>query len=417
VGDRILTNAHVVANETFIEVKRYGKTKRYEAEVEFISHQADLALLRVKDKEFFKGSKALKLGDLPKIQQKVTVYGFPMGGNSLSASTGIVSRIEHNRYAHSREQFLSIQIDAAVNPGSSGGPAISDGKIVGVVMQQIKKSQNLGYLVPTQVVKHFLKDVKDGHYDGFAYLGVSNIKMENEALRDLYKMGKDTTGVMLMDISKVSSLFKVLHDGDILLSIDSHKVQNDGTVEFMPEQFTSYMYYVDQKQIGDKLMFELLRDGKKIQVEISLDNIADDDLLVNTLEHDVMPRYFIYGGYVFTPLSRNLLVHSSYTPLGLEIAAGKWATPEKKELVVLLKVLADSTNRGNHAYRLWQVTKVNGKKFKDFKEFEKIIESYTGKYIVLENKSGTKIAIDTQKAKDSQNRILKRYSIKSPKNE
>ena len=107
-GNRILTNAHVVANETFIEVKRYGQTQRYEAEVEYISHQADLALLKVKDKSFFNGTKSLKLGTLPEIRQEITVYGFPVGGNSLSVSTGIVSRIEHNRYAHSREIFLAI---------------------------------------------------------------------------------------------------------------------------------------------------------------------------------------------------------------------------------------------------------------------------------------------------------------------
>ena len=416
-GNRILTNAHVVANETFIEVKRYGKTKRYEAEVEFISHQADLALLRVKDKTFFEGSKALEFGTLPSIQQKIAVYGFPMGGNSLSASTGIVSRIEHNRYAHSREIFLSIQIDAAVNPGSSGGPAISDGKIVGVVMQQIKKSQNLGYLVPTQVVKHFLKDVKDGKYDGFAHIGVSSIKMENEALRKVYKMGKEMTGIMLMDISEVSSLHDILKDGDILLSVDGHQVQNDGTVEFMPEQYTSYMYYIDQKQLSEEVELEILRDAKKIKLKIVLENIADDDLLVDTIEHDKMPKYLIYGGYVFSPLSRNLLLQNRSAPLTLKVAASQWAKKDKKELVILLKVLADSTNRGDHNFRLWQVDKVDGKEFKDFEEFVEIVEAHKEKYIVLENATGIKIAIDTQKAKDSQKRILKRYSIKSLRGE
>ena len=412
-GNRILTNAHVVANETFIEVKRYGKTKLYEAEVEFISHQADLALLRVKDKEFFEGSKALELGDLPEIQQKITVYGFPMGGNSLSASTGIVSRIEHNRYAHSQEIFLSIQIDAAVNPGSSGGPAISDGKIVGVVMQQIKKSQNLGYLVPTQVVKHFLKDVEDGKYDGFAHLGMSSIKMENEALREVYKMDKETTGVMLMDISEVSSVYGVLQDGDILLSIDGHKIQNDATVEFIHGEYTSFKYYVDQKQLGESLDLELLRNAKKIKIKIKLENVANDDLLVDTLEHDVMPKYFIYGGYVFSPLSRNLLLQSRLAPLQLKADATEWSTKKKEEIVVLLKVLADSINRGDHNFRLWQVDKVAGQEFKNFKEFKKIIENYQGQYLVFENKNGVKIAIDTKKAKDAESRILQRYSIKS----
>ena len=413
LGNRILTNAHVVANETFIEVKRHGDTKRYEAKVEFISHQADLALLSVKDKKFFEGTTSLELGVLPKIQQKVTVYGFPMGGNSLSVSNGIVSRIEHNRYAHSREIFLAIQIDAAVNPGNSGGPAIVDGKIAGVVMQQISKSQNIGYLVPSEIVQHFLDDVKDGKCDGFPHLAIGTQRMENKALRSVYKMSDNESGVMVMDIAKKSSIANYLHAGDILLSVSGHTIQNDGTVEFMPELFTSYMYYVDKKQIGDTIDFEILHDGKKKNLVIPLDSIADDDLLVDTLEHDVMPEYYIYGGYVFTPLTRNLLLSNRSSLLKLREEASKWATGKKEEAVILLKVLADKSNRGDHNFSLWMVEKVNSKSFKNFAMFKKLLTSGDEKYVVLENKEGVKVAIDREMAKAVEKSILQRYSIQS----
>ena len=416
-GKRILTNAHVVANETFIEVKRHGQTQRYEAKLEFISHQADLAILKVKDESFFEGTKSLEFGTLPEIRQEITVYGFPMGGNSLSVSTGIVSRIEHNRYAHSREIFLAIQIDAAVNPGNSGGPAISNDKVVGVVMQQISKSQNIGYLVPTEIIKHFLTDIKDGKYDGFAHVGIGTQKMENATLRSVYKMDKDVTGVMLMDISQKSSAFKILKKDDILLSIDGHSIENDGTVEFLEQQFTSYKYYIDKKQLGESVVFGVLREGKIMKLKVKLTNIADDNLLVNTLEHDVMPRYFIYDGYVFTPLSRNLFLGSRSSLLKLREAANQWATHEKEEVVILLKVLADKTNRGDHNFALWIVDMVNSQKFKNFDEFKRIVDDFKGKYLILENEDGVKIAIDRDKALKAEKSILRRYSIKSSQNE
>ena len=415
LGNKILTNAHVVANETFIEVKRYGENKRYEAEIEFISHQADLALLTVKDESFFEGTTSLELDGLPRIQQEISVYGFPMGGNSLSVSTGIVSRIEHNRYAHSREIFLAIQIDAAVNPGNSGGPAISEGKIVGVVMQQITKSQNIGYLVPASIIRHFLVDVKDGKYDGFVNLGIGTQKMENEALRNVYKMKEGLTGVMVMDISEKSTVYNILNDGDILLEIDGHIIQNDGTVEFTPGQYTSFTYYVEKRQLGESVEFKILRDGKEALMSIPLNNMANDDLLVDTLEHDVMPRYFVYGGYVFTPLSRNLLMGSRSRSLN-EMAA-KWATQEREEVVVLLKVLADKTNRGDHSVSLWIIDKLNGEKFKDYDEFQSKLYSTDTKYIVLENEEGVKVAIDADKAKEANPLILKRYSIENVSSE
>ena len=417
LNNRILTNAHVVANETFIEVKRHGQTKRYQAEVEFISHQSDLALLRVKDESFFDNTMPLEFGQLPQIQQKISVYGFPLGGNSLSVSTGIVSRLEHHTYAHSRENFLSIQIDAAVNPGNSGGPAISDGKIIGVVMQQITKSQNIGYIVPCVVVKHFLEDVADGLYDGFANLGVGTQKMESKTLRDVYGMQKDVSGVIVIKVSTLSSAFEVLKDGDILLSIDGHKIYNDGTVEFMPQQYTSYMYYADKKHIGESVEFELLRDFKRVEVEVRLQNIANDDLLVDTIEHDVMPRYTIYGGYVFTPLSRNLLAKIGSNRLELNEAAGKLATMEKEEEVVLLKVLADNTNRGNHNIAYWLVNNINGTEFKNFDEFKKLIANSKEKYLLLKNKDGVQIAIDNDKAKSIEKQILERYSINTNSSE
>ncbi|MCD4667442.1 MAG: trypsin-like peptidase domain-containing protein [Sulfurimonas sp.] len=414
-GNRILTNAHVVADETFIEVKRDGDTRKYEAEVEFISHQADLALLKLKDKSFFKGTKALEVDGLPRFEQDIAVYGFPVGGDSLSVSRGIVSRIEHNRYAHSREIFLAIQIDAAVNPGSSGGPAISDGKIIGVVMQQISRSQSIGYIVPVEIIRHFLDDVKDGKYDGFAHIGITTQRMENKALRDVYKMDKNTTGALVVDVSQKSNAYGKLKDGDILLSIDGHIVQNDATVEFIHNKYTSYKYYIDKKQIGDSISFGVLRDGEKIDLKFVLNNVADDNLLVNTVAHDIMPKYFIYGGYVFTPLTRNIFINNRSVPLDLREAASQWASDEKDEAVILLKVLASPSNRGDHNFSFWMVDKVDNKEFKNFTEFVKIMNEFKGKYLILENKDGVKIAIDVDEASKSKNNILNLHSIKNSK--
>ena len=412
-GNRILTNAHVVANETFIEIKRHGDTKKYEAEVEFISHQADLALLKLKDETFFEGTHSIEFNGLPKFEEEVAVYGFPVGGDSLSVSRGIVSRIEHKKYEHSGEIYLSIQIDAAINPGSSGGPAISDGKMVGVVMQQLTRSQSIGYVVPMEIVRHFLEDIADGEYDGFSHLGITTQTMENEALRDLYNMDNNTTGILIIDISEKSNVNKKLKVHDILLSVDGHDIKNDATVSYTKNKFTSYKYYIDQKQIGDSVKLGVLRNGKKLEIDVVLNNRADDNLLVNTIAHDKTPRYLVYGGYVFSPLTRNLLVKNRSTLLRLREAAMEWARDEKEEAVILLKVLASPANRGDHNYSLWMVDKVDSKEFKDFAEFIQIIRDFQGKYLVIENREGVKIAIDREKAKELEQVILDRYDIKN----
>lgn len=410
-GERILTNAHVVANHTFIEVERYGERKRYMAEVEFVSHQADLALLKVQDKSFFQGVKPLNFGTLPEVEQKVVVYGYPMGGNTLSATIGVVSRIEHRQYAHSGEAFLAIQVDAAVNPGNSGGPALSDGKIVGVVMQVIKNSQSIGYLVPVSMVKHFLEDVKDGKCDGFADLGITTQKMENPTLRRYYKLDENITGKLVADIVYNSSLKGVLKEGDIITCIDGHNIENDGTVAFREHEFTSFHYYVDLYQMNEKIRLGIVRDAKKMVVEAELKHTADDVLLVKTTRYDEMPRYFIYGGYVFSPLSRNLLLSSSRNRLTLSYFATQWPTEEKKEVVVLLKVLASDLSRGNYNISMWAIEKINGETFPDFKTFYEKMQTSKEPYIVLEDKEGMKVIIDKKEAMEKQQEILQKYNI------
>ena len=139
-GNRILTNAHMVSDQTFIQVRLHGKPKKYTAHIIAVCHEADLALLGVKDPTFFKGVTPLKLGELPEVQQEVMVYGFPCGGDALSSTKGVISRIEHQEYVHSTIELLAAQIDAAVNPGNSGGPVIVGGRVVSVVMRACSSS-------------------------------------------------------------------------------------------------------------------------------------------------------------------------------------------------------------------------------------------------------------------------------------
>ena len=124
-GPRVLTNAHVVENAVFIEVRRYGRASKYVAEVEGIGFECDLALLKVEKKEFFRGTIPFPLGRLPSLADRVSVLGFPIGGDHISVTDGVVSRIAVTRYAQSERRLLSVQIDAAINEGSSGGPVVN----------------------------------------------------------------------------------------------------------------------------------------------------------------------------------------------------------------------------------------------------------------------------------------------------
>ncbi len=410
-GNRILTNAHVIANQTYLEVQKYGERKHYKAKVLYVSHQADLALLGVEEPSFFEGMRPLPLGRLPYMQQRIAVYGFPTGGNTLSVTTGIVSRIEHRRYTHSGESFLAVQVDAAINPGNSGGPALSEGRIVGVVMQSRSKSQNIGYLVPVPLIRHFLDDVQDGRLDGFAEIGMMTENLESPALKAYYGLAPSQTGQLVLYVTFNSEAAGRIGPGDILTSIDGHRIEDDGTVEFRSGEFTPFKYYLDLHQMGEKVRLGVMRNGEPFEVELTLRHRVDDFLLVDTYRYDRRPTFFIYGGYVFSPLGANLLRASKYKS-DLRYFTSKWPTEARQEIVVLLKVLASDVSKGNYGFTLWPVDRINGEIYRDFRDFYTKMVSFRGKYILLQNSDGIQIAIDTQQAKALEKSLLRRYNIR-----
>ena len=91
-------------------------------------------------------------------------------------------------------RFLSVETDAAINPGNSGGPVLQDDRVVGVAFQGIPGLQNAGFFIPTPVIEHFLKDIEDGHYDGFPQAGVRLEPLQNPAYRAFLKLPDNDQG-------------------------------------------------------------------------------------------------------------------------------------------------------------------------------------------------------------------------------
>src|SRR5260370_18820373 len=154
-GNRILTNAHVVANSRYLIVERESDPNKYPATVQFIANDCDLALITVSAPDFFKNMIPLKFGGTPAVESTVSAYGYPIGGERMSVTTGIVSRIDFQLYTHSSiYQHMSIQISAQINPGNSGGPVMQNAKVVGVAFQGYSGdvAQGVAYMVPNPVI-------------------------------------------------------------------------------------------------------------------------------------------------------------------------------------------------------------------------------------------------------------------------
>ncbi|MBN1556547.1 MAG: trypsin-like peptidase domain-containing protein [Lentisphaerae bacterium] len=305
-GKRILTNAHIVSDARFLQVQTHGDPRRYTAGVTFIAHDCDLALLTVEDPAFFEGARAVRFADaLPALNDEVTVLGFPLGGDRLSITKGVVSRIDYGVYSHSGiDQHLVLQVDAAINPGNSGGPVFYGKRVVGLAFQGLRLADNIGYAIPVPVIRHFLDDVADGVYDGYPELGVAFIELRNAALRRDLALPSGRSGVAVFYVDPFGSAAGLLHDADVLTAIDGRPIADDGTIR-LDDATVLFNELLERKQHGESVTFDVWRDGAAQSLSVPLTN-PEDPFMFRT-EYGRPPRYVMYGGLVFCPLTRNYL--------------------------------------------------------------------------------------------------------------
>ncbi len=419
-GSRILTNAHNVSNHKYIEVKKQNIARRYPAVVTFIGHDCDLAILAVLDQSFFDDTIPLQFGGLPRVNSKVHTYGFPVGGSQVSVTEGVVSRIQMGTYIHTQaDSHLVVQTDAAVNPGNSGGPVMQDGKVVGVAFQNLREADNIGFLIPTTVVAHFLKDVEDGKYDGFGSLGFSSFTgLHSKACADWLKVPPGEDGVVVLRTKMHSSVEGKFQKNDVITRIDDYNIDNDGMVRVYGLS-VHMSEIIEQKQIGETVDITFYRDGKKMTETATV--AMNRPVLDYARAYDVPPRHVVYAGLTFVPMTRNYLEawgqswlsdipfylrHLFYESEQLNIDR------RRKEYVVLSEILPDTVNAYCAAFKDNVVETVNGVDIHRLEDMPNALQKSADGFCVIKFMGVERpLILDAEAAEASQQNILNRYAV------
>jgi S1-C subfamily serine protease len=420
-GKRVLTNAHSVEHHTQVKLKKRGSDTKYVAKVLAIGVECDLALLTVEDDEFFEGVEPVRFGVLPRLQDDVTVVGYPVGGIAISVTSGVVSRIEVTSYSHGAAELLGVQIDAAINSGNSGGPAFNrEGQCVGVAFQSLKDgdTENIGYVIPTPVIDHFITDYgRSGKYNGFPALQCEFQRLENPSLRKSLGMKPTHKGVVLRRISPLAPASKFLKRMDVLMQFDGVDVASDGTVPFRTGERINFSYLVSRKYVGDTSKVTVLRNGKVMTFTIDL---TPHNRLVPVHIEGVPPSYYICAGIVFTAVCVPYL-RSEYgkdydydAPLRLlHRMMHEHKEQPGDQVVVVSQVLSADINIGYEDIVNIIVSGVNGKPVRNLKSLVDMVETCTDEYIKLELDQNQLVVLNTKEAKKSTAAILKTHCVQS----
>eukprot|EP01065_Artemidia_motanka_P002900 TRINITY_DN11379_c2_g1_i1.p1 TRINITY_DN11379_c2_g1~~TRINITY_DN11379_c2_g1_i1.p1 ORF type:complete len:622 (+),score=229.74 TRINITY_DN11379_c2_g1_i1:33-1868(+) len=473
----LLTNAHVVLDATFIEVRRESDSEKFSARAVYVGMDCDLALLTVDDDEFWRDLSALPIftdqaadsadlehvvqgigpfDGLPDIQHNVRVVGYPVGGDQVSVTSGVVSRVDNVPYAISNEtHLLAIQIDAAINPGNSGGPALVGNRVVGVSFQSLRNTDNISYIVPIPVVAHFLRQfyasrgaAADGdrvgvtdvpqyghpfYHPGFCTLGVLLQEPVNEYLRADLGLTKEQRGILVQKVLNGAAVEGKVLANDVILAVDGVPIANNGTVvASRPNVRVKFTHILNMKGYREDMLVRLVRDKKEMEVTISSGVLPAfvKSHLYNPYFHQ-KPKYVMLGGLVFTPLTVSYLMEwndwYNAAPRHL-VNLSTWGqqSEEADEAVILSQILPHAVNKGYLAdeFNNRVVGKLNGKPVKNLHHLSDMIDELAGKddagersacFDMMFGSAPLRLTVNVGKAVEADEEIRALYNVPASK--
>jgi S1-C subfamily serine protease len=282
----ILTNDHVVADSSKIEVKLGDSDTTYKAELVGEDPSTDLALLKIDAPA--DELHVLEMADSSQVQvgDPVVAIGNPFGLDR-TVTSGIVSALQRQIRAPNGVAISNvIQTDAPINPGNSGGPLINaDGKVIGINSQiQTGGSQGnvgIGFAVPTNTARDVIAQLKEKGSVDHAYIGIVGVTLSESAAKAL---NLDVTrGVVVEQVMPDSPADKAgLKAGDTPVTVDGIEFSLGGDIitKVNGEDVTSMdevVTAVNESDVGDKLKLTVVREGEEREVTLTLAARPDSD--------------------------------------------------------------------------------------------------------------------------------------------
>lgn len=379
-GD-IITNAHVVgqAKGIWIQIPSLGK-QIIDAELIGISPERDIALLKITDE----GLEIIRkeLGEVPHLplgnsdilrrSDEVLALGYPLGQQALKSTTGVISGREHHM----------IQMSAAINPGSSGGPLLNiAGEVIGINSAGITEAQNVGYAIPINDLKIVLNDLYTVPILRKPYLGIL-LNNANESLVE--SLGNPAPGgCYVVDVVKESTLDKAgIKRGDMIYQMNGYPLDMYGEMRVpWSEDKISLLDFVSRLSIGQDLNFVVYRNGERKEFSVKFDH--GEKLHVAKVYPELEGvDYEVFGGIVVMQLAINHLHLLANQAPGL----AKYASIQRQEkpVLVITHIFPNSQAYRSRALGVGAtINKVNGHEVHTLAEYRDALKKHDGRFLTL----------------------------------
>jgi S1-C subfamily serine protease len=421
---RVLVTADLVANQNYVELERAESGEKIAANVQVIDYEANLALLEPTDKKFLDGITPLEVALDTVVGDRLAAWQLEPSG-ALVVTEGLVTSVQMMHYPIEIGQFLAYRMSISMQyrDNSYTVPLVKNNKLAGLLLRYDSRSQVLD-AIPSPIIIHFLKEAGSEQYRGFPSIGFSFFPTRDPQLRSFAGQTGKPAGVYVTSVDPNTSTVKAgLQVGDIVTAIGNNEVDQNGNyvdplygkIEFT-NLLTAHAY------AGDSVTVHVQRDGKPMQLSLTLEHRSAKDYVVPPYNLDQPPSYYVLGGIIFQELSRqylkewgaNWVKDAPQRFVYLDRFQSELFPEGNRKIVIVSQVLPTNATVGYEELMYLTVTKVNEKEIKSLADLAAAVKQPIDGFIKVETQEDPKqIELDAAEVEAEAPKLQQSYGISS----
>jgi len=414
----LLTTSRLVRNAILIEVQKNGSATRVPARVVHVDWDIDLALLTVDEPEYFDDLEPARFAKSAPGEGIVHSARWQNQQYEVSDDQIAGVSVRESPSGSITHAFLSLHTDLV--DGGWAEPVFFNGRLVGLsVLQEGQRAT----VIPVEILAAYVRGARAAEDPGFASFRPYWQFGQDPGLSAYLGLSGKPRGVVLRWMPRGSTGCDALEPRDLILAVDGHALDAMGTYEHPRYGQLAFQHLlVDGHQPGDRVEFQLLRDGKALAVDVELRRNPGADWLIPDQREQPQPPYLVAGGLVVRELDGDYLRAwgndwRRNAPANLVQRYDREResqTAERRHVLILSQVLPAPYNLGYHELNNLAIETINGRNVYSVADAEEAFRHPLGGFhrmkFYRDDRPGD-VVVDAAEFAAATERILENYGI------